>query len=251
MATSYNTAAAALAKIKNSTLGDIATVNGKWTGSKSKNNTDPDAVVAALGKAAVKSEFKDPNSWGLLTDRDQIQGAMDEATRAAYINQRNQAKQDMSRAENTLVADRNANVQALRQSLAGSAAAGGSQGAANASALQALLGLGQKNAEANTAALQNLQNLSSEERASMAENAALAIDKSNTALGQAGNLSNEKFASDLTYDSTATAALADFAQGIYDSRANMNIARETNASNERQTKATNKANVKVAKINGK
>ena len=82
------------------------------------------------------------------------------------------------------------------------------QNGANATALQAALGLGAQQGNNLTAGLQALQNLSAQEQAARSGNAGLAIDKSNTAKGQQATAANEKYASDTTYGATALQALA-------------------------------------------
>lgn len=121
------------------------------------------------------------SATGFITDRDEIQNALDAATNAAFDAQRQEAYQALNASERQNDANTRNAIASMRKSLAGSASSGGNVGAANATALQALLGLGQSNSEATTENIQNIQNLAAERQAALRENASTAIDTANSA----------------------------------------------------------------------
>ena len=170
----------------------------------------------AVAKAAQAPKIDTSNPMGFLTSRADIKTLLDQATSDAFKIQRRQGLQDQARVENSLVGDRNATIVSMRKTLAGNVQNGTSDGAANATALQAALGLGMQQDNNLNAGLQNLQNLAAEEQAARSANGATAIDKANAAKGQQSTLAAEKYASDATYASTGLQALASLFWPGYD-----------------------------------
>ena len=162
----------------------------------------------AIAGAAQRDPLDTSNPFGFITGRQDIQNVLDKATQDAFLVKRRQGLNDLSRIENTAVQDRNATIAGMRSALAGQMSSGAAMGGANASAVQAALGLGVNQSNNLNAGLRALQMIAEEQRAAMSQNAGLAIDKSNAAKGQQATAANEKYASDATFASTALQALA-------------------------------------------
>ena len=183
-----------------------------------------------------------------IRDRGEIQGALDTATNAAYNLQRAEALQDAARSETTNYRNTQNAIADMRRNLIGSASSGANVGAANATALQALLGMNQQNTDVTTEGLRNLANVGKERSAQLAQNAVEAINTANSATNDMYGAGTSAYGSDRSYA----------AQGAAEALGALTGTRETNASNERMNNATiegqkavqklvNKGNVKVAK----
>lgn len=167
-----------------------------------------------------------------IRDEDYIRGALNDATNAAFDVQRAQAIQDAMNAEDINYANTRNAIAEMRRNLVGSGSLGANVGAANAAALQALLGLGQQNTQATTEGLRNVNNVSRERAAQIAQNAVDAINTANEATKAMHDVGTSVYNSDRSYA----------AQGAAEALGNAAAASDTAASNERQTAETNKAN---------
>lgn len=167
-----------------------------------------------------------------IRDEDYIRGALNDATNAAFDVQRAQALQDAANAEDTNYANTRNAIAEMRRNLVGSGSSGANVGAANASALQALLGLGQQNTQTTTEGLRNVNNVSRERAAQIAQNAVDAINTANEATKAMHDVGTSVYNSDRSYA----------AQGAAEALGNAAAASDTAASNERQTAETNAAN---------
>lgn len=198
-----------------------------------------------------------------IRDRGEIQSVLDRATNAAFDVQRMQALRDAANAENTNYRNTQNTIAEMRRNLIGSASSGANVGAANATALQALLGLGQQNTDVTTEGLQNINNISRERAAQLAQNAADAIDKANDATSKMYDAATSAYGSDRSYAAQGAAeALGNITSTALTNYTNDKMNRDTlannlavqklvNAGNLAVQKATNKGNVKTAKVTGK
>ena len=147
-----------------------------------------------------------------------------------------EAERGLNKAEDTAYANTQNSISELRKSLAGSIATGANRGSAAATALQAMLGLGQQNSQLVTEGLQNIQGIAGERAEALAQNAVEAISQANTAKGQQANVATEMYNADQTRSSAAMQALGELA-GV----------KHTNRTNKDMNNATNKTNLAVAK----
>ena len=181
-----------------------------------------------------------------IRDYGTIQGALNRATNAAYDVTRAQAIQDALKAEDTNYANTRQAISEMRRNLVGSASSGANVGAANATALQALLGLGQQNTQTTTEGLQNINNVGRERAAQLAQNAADAITAANDATSKMYDVATSAYASDRSYAAQGAAeALGQLASAVETNASQERQTAATNASNERQTEATNAANERM------
>lgn len=199
-----------------------------------------EALTEALG--IIKGKVENPvydtsNPFKFITDYQTIVDALNKATTSSFDVKSKEANLGLNKAENTSYINTLNAVSELRKSIAGSAASGASVGAANATALQALLGLGTTNKDTVTEALQGIQQIAAERQAAMNQNAADAMNISNTAKNLQGTIANEKYNAELTVVAEALAALGAL-MGTSD----------TNATNERMNTATNNANIQISNI---
>lgn len=186
----------------------------------------------------VRSDF--------IRDEDYIRGALERATNAAYDVQRAQAIQDALNAEDTNYANTRNAISELRRNLVGSASSGANVGAANATALQALLGLGQQNTQLTTEGLRNVNNVSRERTAALAQNAADAITMANDATGKMYDAATSAYASDRSYAAQgAGQGLGEVAAAAEGAASQERQTSETNATQERMNNATNATNLKI------
>ena len=167
-----------------------------------------------------------------IRDENYIRNALENATNRAFDLQRAQALQDAAAAEDTNYRNTQNAIAEMRRNLIGSASSGANVGAANASALQALLGLGQQNASVATEGLRNVNNVSRERSAQLAQNAVDAINTANDATAKMYDAATSAYASDRSYA----------AQGAAEAVGQLAGAIDTAASQERQTTETNKTN---------
>lgn len=172
-----------------------------------------------------------------IRDEDYIRGALERATNAAYDVERAQALQDALNAEDTNYANTKNAIAEMRRNLVGSASSGANVGAANATALQALLGLGQQNTQVTTEGLRNVQNVNRERASALAQNAVDAINTANDATAKMYDAATSSYASDRSYA----------AQGAAEALGQLASAADTAASNERQTTETNQTNERMNK----
>lgn len=210
-----------------------------------------------LKDATANASLNTTNPFGFITDSAVIQAALDKATNAAYDKNIKEATLGLNKVEDTSYANTQNSINELRNTLAGGVASGANRGAANAAAIQAILGLGQQNAATTTEGLQNIQGIAGERAAALAQNAVNAINQSNTAKAQQATAATEQYTADQTRSAEALAALAAL-QGTNNTNAanermntatnnaNIKINKQTNASNERMNTATNNANKTIA-----
>ena len=173
-----------------------------------------------------------------IRDENYIRGALNNATNASYDVQRAQALRDAANAENTNLANTRNAIAEMRRNLIGSASSGANVGAANATALQALLGLGQQNTQVTTEGLQNVNNVERERAATLAQNAVDAINTANSATNDMYGAATSAYGSDRSYA----------AQGAAEAIGNIKSSDITNQSQERMNTATNEANLAAAKL---
>lgn len=172
-----------------------------------------------------------------IRDEDYIRTALENATNRAYDVNRAQAIQDALNAEDTNYANTRNAIAEMRRNLVGSGSSGANVGAANATALQALLGLGQQNTQTTTEGLRNINNVSRERAATLAQNAVDAINTANDATAKMYDAATSSYASDRSYA----------AQGAAEALGQLASAADTAASQERQTAETNAANERMNK----
>ncbi len=170
-----------------------------------------------------------------IRDEGYIRDALQNATAAAYDVQRAQALQDAANAEDTNYANTRSAIAEMRRNLIGSGSSGANVGAANASALQALLALGQQNTQTTTEGLRNVNNVSRERAAALAQNAADAITMANDATSKMYDAATSAYASDRSY------AAQGAAQGLGELASTINSSATQERMNERTAKATEKA----------
>jgi hypothetical protein len=163
-----------------------------------------------------------------IRDENYIRNALNNATNASYDVQRAQALRDAVNAENTNLANTRNAISEMRKQLIGSASSGANVGAANATALQALLGLGQQNTQVTTEGLQNINNVERERAATLAQNAVDAINQANSATNDMYGAATSAYGSDRSYA----------AQGAAQAVGEIKSTRDTNATNERMNAAT-------------
>lgn len=184
-----------------------------------------------------------------IRDENYIRGALEEATNRAYDVNRAQALQDAINAEDTNYANTRNAIAEMRRNLVGSGSSGANVGAANATALQALLGLGQQNTQTTTEGLRNINNVSRERAATLAQNAVDAINTANDATSKMYDAATSSYASDRSYAAQGAAeALGNAAAASDTAASGERQTSETNATNERMNNATNAANVQAAQI---
>ena len=170
-----------------------------------------------------------------IRDEDYIRNSLNDATNAAFDVQRAQAIQDAMNAEDQNYANTRSAIADMRRNLVGSGSSGANVGAANATALQALLGLGQQNTQTTTEGLRNVNNVSRERSAQLAQNAVDAINTANDATAKMYDAATSAYASDRSYA----------AQGAAEAVGNLAAAADTAASQERQTAESNAANERM------
>ena len=214
----------------------------------------PSYSTNALAKNALNqlsSSLKDKKGRGMFTNDldayvsnqlrkdyadvigyDQILKKMNKQSDAAWDLSRAQQIQAMNSAEAQNYADTQNAIAQMRGQLAGSASSGANRGAANATALQALLGLGQQTAQTTTEAMQGYQNTSREAAAARAQNAVNALDTAREGMNSMYDQSTSAYGADHTYGVQGLAdSLGNVATGVNDA-ANQN--RMNNGTNRTQ-----------------
>lgn len=168
-------------------------------------------------------------------DYNSILGRYNAQSDAAWDLARQEQIQAMNKAEAQNYANTRDAVSQMRNALAGSASSGGSVGAANASALQALLGLGQQNAAATTEGMQGYQNAAKEAAAARAANAVSSLEAAREGMNSMYDQATSAYGADHTYG----------VQGAAEALGSITTGADANASNERMNNATNQTNVSV------
>lgn len=187
-----------------------------------------------------------------IRDEDYIRNALENATNRAFDLQRAQALQDAAAAEDTNYRNTQNAIAEMRRNLIGSASAGANVGAANASALQALLGLGQQNASVATEGLRNVNNVSRERSAQLAQNAVDAINTANDATAKMYDAATSAYASDRSYAAQGAAEAVGQLAGAIDTAASQERqTAETNATNKAMNKYTADKNLEIEKTTKK
>jgi len=176
-----------------------------------------------------------------LTDYGSILKKYNAQSNAAWDLARAQQIQAMNAAENQNYANTQNAVAQMRNALAGSAASGANRGAANATALQAMLGLGQQNSAATTEGMQNYQNAAREAAAARAANAVSALEAAREGTNSMYENATSAYGADHTYG----------VQGVAEAYGTLASGIDTAASNERMNSATNKTNLAVEKTTKK
>jgi hypothetical protein len=193
--------------------------------------------------ALLRSDF--------IRDENYIRDTLQNATRTAYDAQRLQALQDAVNAEDTNYSNTRNAIAEMRRNLIGSASSGANVGAANAAALQALLGLGAQNSQTTTEGLRNINNISRERAAALAQNAADAITMANDATGKMYDAATSAYASDRSYAAQgASQALGELLSAAENARANIQSAQITGESNEKVAGVNAQSASDVANIEG-
>lgn len=213
------------------------------------------ANVLAGAVNAPQEKYNDLNSYVAndMSLRQDYIPYMDYASVLGKYNTASDAAWDLAKAEQikamNAAEDQNygntkASVSEMRKSLAGSASAGATRGAANATALQAILGLGSTNATATTAAMQGYQNAAKEAANTRAANAVNALNFNKTALDSMYSNATAAYTADRD-------ALGQAAYGSGQGLGTVGGAIDSNASAERMNNATNQTNASVANTNTK
>lgn len=187
-----------------------------------------------------------------ITDENYIRGRMDDAVAAAYDANRATAIQDALAAEDTNYANTRSAISEMRRNLIGSGSSGANVGAANATALQALLGLGQQNAQTTTDSLRAINDVSRQRSAALAQNAVEAINTANDATSKMYEPATSSYGADHTYGVQGAAeALGNLSSAIDTAASQERQTGDTNAANERMNKYTSDTNLKIEKTTKK
>ena len=211
-----------------------------------------DLAKQALGQ--LSASLKDENGRGMFTnDLDAYLSAQlrqdyapftdyyailekyNDQSDAAWDLARQQQIQAMNMAETQNYANTQNAVAQMKNALAGSASSGASKGAANATALQALLGLGQQNSQTTTEGMQGYQNAAKEAAAARAANAVSSLEAAREGTNSMYDNATSAYGADHTYGT----------QGVAQSLGELASAVDTNASAERQNQLTNATNLKI------
>ena len=190
----------------------------------------------SLKGATKRASMDTRNYFGMINDYNDIVNKMNKATQDAYDVKMREANLGMNRAENTSYNNTRNAINDLKNTMIGSASSGANQGAANATALQALLGLGQQNNELVTEGLNNIYGIAGERAAAMSQNAANAINTANEAKNNMLTAATSRYASDNERAAAALGALGEFGAAV-----------DTNNANISMNNATNRTNLKIAK----
>ena len=190
--------------------------------------------------------------YGRFMDEDRILGLLRDATNADYDVQRAQALQDAANAEDTNYANTRNAIAEMRRNLIGAGSSGANVGAANATALQALLGLGQQNTQTTTEGLRNINNISRERTAALAQNSVDALNTAMDATSKMYDAATSAYASDRSYAAQGAAqGLGELAAAAENASSQERQTSETNATQERMNNATNATNLQIEKTTKK
>lgn len=208
--------------------------------------SDVNKAYDTLKNASAAAKLDTSNPFGFITDDQRIKNALDESTNAAYDVQTKEANLGLNRAEDTAYANTQNAVNELRKSMVGSASSGGNAGAAGATALQAILGLGQQNTGLVTEGMQNIQKVAGERTAALKQNAVDAISQSNSARAQQASAANEKYSADTTRSAEALSALGALAGTEHTNITNKQMNADTNKTNKKIANTTQKQKITYA-----
>lgn len=217
--------------------------------SKRMNNANKKAynTIQDLKAASKSAELDTSNPFGFITDDARILDTLNEATNAAYDVNMKEANLGLNRAEDSAYANTQNAVNELRKNMATSVSSGANRGAAGATALQAILGLGQQNTGLVTEGMQNVQKVAGERASALAQNAVNAIEQSNSARAQQATAANEKYTADQTRAAEAISSLGALAGTVHTDRSNRIMNDDTNKTNKKIANTTQKQ--KVTTIN--
>ena len=183
----------------------------------------------------LRSDYRD------LVDYENILNRYNAQSDATWDLSRAQQIQAMNSAEAQNYANTQNSIAQMRTALAGSASSGANRGAANATALQALLGLGQQNAQTTTEAMQGYQNASREAAEARAANAVSALDARREGMNSMYENATSAYNSDHLYGN----------QGIAETIGTLASGLHSDATQDAMNKLTNKTNLDVAKTTQK
>lgn len=225
----------------------------------SKSTYSPTAIAQGAVDQ-LRSSLKDKNGRGMFTNDldayvsaqlrndyadvlgyDNALNKMNAQSDAAWDLARAQQIEAMNAAESQNYANTQNAVAQMRNALIGSASSGANRGAANATALQALLGLGQQNAAATTEGMQGYQNAAREAAAARAANAVSALESAREGMNSMYENATSAYGADHTYG----------VQGIAEGIGNIAAGSDTAASSERMNNTTNQTNLDVANTHTK
>lgn len=209
------------------------------------------SALSALKTASGASKLDTSNPFGFIVDQNQILNNLNNATKSAYDVKAKEAALGLSKAEDSAYSNTQNAINGLRNTMASASASGANKGVAGATALQALLGLGQQNNALVTEGLQNVQKVADERAAAMAQNAVTALEQSNSARGNVANAANQKYTADQNRSAAALEALGNLAGAMDTNRANLEATKDTNKTNKSMNTATNSANKTIAKTTQK
>lgn len=181
------------------------------------------------------------NDYANFTDYDSILGKYNAQSDAAWDLARAQQIEAMNAAESANYANTQSAVAQMRSALAGSASSGANRGAANATALQAMLGLGQQNVAATTEGMQGYQNAAREAAAARAANAVSALEFAREGTNSMYENATSAYGADHTYG----------VQGLAEGLGSVASGSDTAASSERMNNTTNQTNLDVANTHTK
>lgn len=248
--------------------------SGKKTTSKksSKKSNTKKSTTSTIAKNAAKTltkavdfvqkKYDDLNSYVTendtlrkdyerFMDYDDVLGKYNAQSDASWDLSKQEQIQALNAAEYQNVANTRNAIGQMRNALAGSAASGANQGAANAAALQALLGMGQQNANTTTEGMQSYQNAAKEAAAARAANAVSALEMNKSAVDSMYDAATSAYGSDREAMGQAAygagQGLGTVATGINEALSNERITKLTNKSNEKMNRDTNRTNVEVAR----
>lgn len=175
--------------------------------------------------------------YGINSDYNTIYNNNQNAINAAYNQQAIEGRQNLNTVNAGQARAQASNMAALRNNLMTSALNGANAGQVNANILSAYLANQATNAENQTAALQNLQNIAEQRRAALAKNASASLETANAAAASKGSLQNSEAAN-----------RAGIISNAYYGNGNLtpNIANQTNA-----TEYGNIANANLSAQGGK
>lgn len=192
------------------------------------------------------------NDYSDFTDYGSILNKYNAQSDASWDLSRAQQIQAMNSAEAQNYANTQNSIAQMRNALAGSASSGANRGAANATALQALLGLGQQNSQTTTEAMQGYQNTSREAAAARAANAVSALDSAREGTNSMYENATSAYNSDHLYGNQGIAeSIGTLASGMHTDTTNDKMNKDTNATNLKVAKTTQKSESKQTVINKK
>lgn len=233
-------------EVSSAFLGDIgkAKVEGAYTSGESRAAYNADQLLNYnndfLRQAYDLYGGAAPNfnqDYGINSDYKTIRDNNELAINAAYNQQALEGRQNLNAVNAGQARAQASNMAALRNNLMTSALNGANAGQVNANILSAYLASQASNAENQTAALQNLQNIAEQRRSALAKNASDSLETANAAAASKGGLQNSEAANRAGIISNAY-----YGNGSL----TPNIANQTNA-----TEYSNIANANISAQGGK